>query len=74
MNFLTIISVRAFSTCLLAFLLVAKTTFAADWPIWGGNGSRNMVSFEKGINLDFDPGRMDEDEVVDMKTDRKSVV
>ena len=68
MNFLTTISVRAFSTCLLAFLFVAKTTFAADWPIWGGNGSRNMVSFEKGINLDFDPGRMDEDEVVDMKT------
>ena len=68
MNFLTTISVRAFSTCLLAFLLVAKTMFAADWPIWGGNGSRNMVSFEKGINLDFDPGRMDEDEVVDMKT------
>ena len=68
MNFLTTISVRTFSTGLLAFLLVAKTTFAADWPIWGGNGSRNMVSFEKGINLDFDPGRMDEDEVVDMKT------
>ena len=39
-----------------------------DWPIWGKDGSRNMVSSEKDISFDFDPGEMNDDEVVDMKT------
>ncbi len=39
-----------------------------DWPMWGGNGARNMVSLEKGVTLDFDPGSMDEDENVDLNT------
>ena len=52
-------------SALAAFL---STMSAADWPTWGGDGTRNMVSLEKGVTLDFDPGRMDEDEKVDMKT------
>ena len=59
---------RLFISALAATLLVAVSAQAADWPVWGGDGSRNMVSFEKDIVLEFDPGRMNEDEVVDMKT------
>jgi len=42
--------------------------FGSDWPVWGGNGSRNMVSTEKNIALEFDPGKMGDDELVDMAT------
>jgi outer membrane protein assembly factor BamB len=31
--------------------------YAADWPFWGGNASRNMVSSETGILDTFDPGK-----------------
>ena len=31
-----------------------KSGTAGDWPMWGGNGSRNMVNATTGINLDFD--------------------
>ena len=30
---------------------------AADWPMWGRDNSRNMVSAETGITSSFDPGR-----------------
>ncbi|MGE4551284.1 MAG: PQQ-binding-like beta-propeller repeat protein, partial [Opitutales bacterium] len=54
---------------LTALVALAPTaTRAADWPMWGGDGSRNMVSLEKDVTLDFVPGRMDDDEKVDMKT------
>ena len=32
-----------------------KNGTAGDWPMWGGNGSRNMVNATTGINLEFDP-------------------
>lgn len=41
---------------------------AGDWPVWGGDASRNMVSPEKKVLFDFDPGDMGEDEKVDLKT------
>ena len=52
------------------FLLLAPSyqSQAADWPIWGKDGSRNMVSAESGLTVDFNPGDMNDDEVVDMKT------
>jgi hypothetical protein len=56
---------------LLSLALFTSSTsclFAADWPMWGRDGSRNMVSDEKGITFDFSPGEMGDDEVVDMKT------
>lgn len=56
---------------LLSLVLFTSSTsclFAADWPMWGRDGSRNMVSDEKGITFDFSPGEMGDDEVVDMKT------
>ena len=36
---------------------VTSTATAADWPMWGGVPSRNMVSTEKGLNLDINPGK-----------------
>ena len=30
---------------------------AADWPQWGGKNTRNMVSEEKSLPIDFSPGK-----------------
>lgn len=42
-----------------ATLIVALAGIASaqDWPQWGGTHSRNMVSPEKNILTDFDPGK-----------------
>ena len=44
------------NTLLLA-LLSAASIHAADLPEWGGGPSRNMVSAEKGLPIDIDPGK-----------------
>ena len=46
----------------------ALASFASDWPVWGGNGSRNMISQEKEVVMDFNPGEMDDNEKVDLST------
>lgn len=41
----------------------------ADWPAWGGDGMRNMVSDATGVPASFEPGTVDpETEQVDMST------
>jgi len=40
----------------LFFLALPITALAGDWPQWGGNSVRNMVSDEKDIPAQFDPG------------------
>jgi len=42
---------------LLLALALAATLNAADYPQWGGGNTRNMVSDEKGLPIDFDPGK-----------------
>jgi len=42
---------------LLLSLALAATLTAADYPQWGGGNTRNMVSDEKGLPTDFDPGK-----------------
>jgi outer membrane protein assembly factor BamB len=43
--------------------------WAADWPVWGGSFSRNMVSAEKGLPDTFDPGKFKGNtEEIDMAT------
>lgn len=37
----------------------ASTASGADWPMWGANGSRNMVSAETGIPRTWDIKSMD---------------
>jgi len=55
-------------TFLLNAILVTAIVHGEDWPVWGKDGTRNMVSTETGLTLEFDPGKMLEDEAVDMKT------
>ena len=42
---------------LFCVLGLAAATTAADWPQWGGQLSRNMVSGETGLPDSFTPGR-----------------
>lgn len=50
---------------------LATAGWAADWPFWGRDSSRNMVSEETGIPDDFDPGKYKENsEEIDMATTR----
>lgn len=58
---------KIYYSCVLAISLTTSV-FGADWPIWGGNESRNMVSYEDSVTLSFSPGEMSDDEVVDLKT------
>ena len=48
--------------------LSSSNVFAADWPTWGGDATRNMVSLEEDLDFDFDPGEMNDDESVNMET------
>jgi len=41
---------------------------AVDWPSWGKDSFRNMVSHETGIIFEFLPGEFNEDESVDLST------
>ncbi|HCN76226.1 MAG TPA: pyrrolo-quinoline quinone [Verrucomicrobiales bacterium] len=43
-------------TLLLALALAAGLN-AADYPQWGGGNTRNMISDEKGLPIDIDPGK-----------------
>jgi outer membrane protein assembly factor BamB len=42
---------------LLATAVAAAGLQAADWPQWGGVNERNMVSPEKGMPVEMDPGK-----------------
>ncbi len=35
----------------------AASAQSGDWPMWGGDPSRNMVNGSTGVNLDFVPGK-----------------
>ena len=57
------------SSCIsLLLMLTISNLFADEWPMWGRDGTRNMVSNEKNIYFDFNPGEMSDDEIVDLKT------
>src|SRR2546428_12051932 len=44
---------------------------AGDWPMWGHDSSRNMVSGEKGLPVSFDAGQFKSgSEEIDMATTR----
>ena len=61
-----------------AFLAAVATAglpllHAADWPMWGGSPSRNMVAVAQGIPDDIHSGKfIPKTETIDPKTDRKS--
>ena len=42
---------------ILLISLALTSVASADWPMWGGNNSRNMVSPGKNPPVEFDPGK-----------------
>ena len=46
-------AIRVLSLAALALVLTLSYA-AADWPMWGGTPSRNMVSGAKGVSIKFD--------------------
>ncbi|MBD3267406.1 PQQ-binding-like beta-propeller repeat protein [bacterium] len=63
---------KQFSYLLIGFVLlhhVNQVAWAEDWPMWGGDASRNMVSTETGIPHAFDIGQLNDDtDEVDLST------
>ena len=50
-------------------LLGTSLASAADWPVWGRNGNRNLYSPEKGLPASFDRGKFKRGtEEIDMGT------
>jgi len=49
---------RAWALGIAAVVLPAIVATAGDWPMWGHDASRNMVSDETGLTLDFAPGEV----------------
>ena len=45
------------SPILAAALVASASLHAADYTQWGGGNTRNMVSDEKGLPTDFNPGK-----------------
>lgn len=43
---------------ILALVLAPALVRASDWPVWGGNASRNFYSPEKNLVSAFEPGRL----------------
>jgi outer membrane protein assembly factor BamB len=46
---------------------------AADWPMWGRDPSRNMLSRDVGLPISFDAGKQRDDGTVDPATVSKNV-
>ena len=56
-------------TILALTLLSTSLASAADWPVWGRDGYRNLYSPEKGLPASFDPGKFKKGtEEVDLTT------
>src|ERR1041385_6687842 len=57
------------SLIVVLFAAAGGAAFAADWPMWGNTPQRNMVSTEKNIPFQFDPGKYKQGgQVIDMAT------
>ena len=60
-----------YTTHLLPVICISLISFsihAAEWPSWGKDSYRNMVSEEEGIVFDFNPGELNDDESIDLKS------
>ena len=63
-----IIPMKKLNNIFVSCFFLLSYSYSADWPTWGGDATRNMVSLEKGLDFDFEPGEMNDDETVDMST------
>ncbi len=60
---------KPIQTTLIALAVLGSVTHAADWPQWGGSNTRNMVSTETGLPIQFKPGEKKAgSEDIDMST------
>jgi outer membrane protein assembly factor BamB len=65
--------VKTILSTVLTVALAAPLATAQDWPMWGGDASRNMVGKATGLPTDINAGEIDaETEKVDL-TDAKNV-
>ena len=77
MKGLQMTSYRPLYICILLsvaiFPLFPEICRAQDWPMWGHDPSRNMVSSEKGVPTSFIPGKVRDDGTIDPQTVSKNV-
>lgn len=60
---------KSLKCMVVAGLLAVQTGYSADWPYWGRDLSRNMISDEKNAPTEFSVGEFKENsEEVDMST------
>ncbi|MEK9772816.1 MAG: PQQ-binding-like beta-propeller repeat protein [Opitutae bacterium] len=59
---------RTFLLSSICLWVLSALLCGEDWPSWGKDHSRNMVSSETGITFEFTPGELNEDESVDLGT------
>jgi outer membrane protein assembly factor BamB len=61
--------IKSLPLVIAALLGAGAITYAADWPMWGGNNARNMYSPAKNLPAQFTPGKFKPGtEQVDMAT------
>lgn len=53
----TVADVLKFAVACVLAGCMTQAALAADWPQWGGQEGRNLVSSEKGLPDSFDPGK-----------------
>lgn len=56
-----------------AVIAAALLARAGDWPTWGRDAARNMVSPEQGLPTAFDPGKPRDDSTIDPASVSKNV-
>ena len=62
-------NIRSVSMAFVGLLAIPLVGKAADWPFWGHDSSRNMVSDEKNLPESWDPGKYKlNSEEIDMTT------
>lgn len=54
-------TLKLVSSILCVIIVSASYSFSGDWPQWGYNGTRNMVSSEKNLPVTFKPGTINKD-------------
>jgi outer membrane protein assembly factor BamB len=54
----------------LAVATLAAAALAGDWPHWGGDGARNMVSPARNLPVEFVPGETNDDGDIDLSTSK----
>ena len=57
----------------ISFAIAGTATAADDWPMWGHDPSRNMVSRDKGLPTQINPGQAKDDGTIDAARVSKNI-